>query len=106
MTAQGITAVTATRPDVKGFFFDPDTFTVSYVVIDPATRQAAIIDFVLDFDAPSGRTKTTSAHQLIAYVKDQGATVQWLLETHVHADHLSAAPYLKEKVGGTLAIGF
>ena len=105
MTAQGITAVTATRPDVKGFF-DPDTFTVSYVVIDPATRQAAIIDSVLDFDAPSGRTKTTSADQLIAYVKDQGATVQWLLETHVHADHLSAAPYLKEKVGGTLAIGF
>ena len=105
MTAPGTAAVTATRPDVKGFF-DPDTFTVSYVVIDPATRQAAIIDSVLDFDSPSGRTKTTSADQLIAYVKAQGATVQWLLETHVHADHLSAAPYLKEKVGGRLAIGF
>jgi glyoxylase-like metal-dependent hydrolase (beta-lactamase superfamily II) len=90
---------------VKGFF-DPDTFTVSYVVIDPATNQAAIIDSVLDFDAPSGRTKTTSADQLIAHVKEKGASVQWLLETHVHADHLSAAPYLKEKLGGTLAIGF
>jgi glyoxylase-like metal-dependent hydrolase (beta-lactamase superfamily II) len=93
------------RPDVKGFF-DPDTFTVSYVAIDPATKKAAIIDSVLDFDAPSGRTKTKSADQLIAYLKEKGASVEWLLETHVHADHLSAAPYLKEKVGGTLAIGF
>jgi glyoxylase-like metal-dependent hydrolase (beta-lactamase superfamily II) len=95
----------SSHPEVKGFF-DPDTFTVSYVVIDPATNQAAIIDSVLDFDAPSGRTKTTSADRLIAYVKEKGASVQWLLETHVHADHLSAAPYLKEKLGGTLAIGF
>jgi glyoxylase-like metal-dependent hydrolase (beta-lactamase superfamily II) len=93
------------RPEVRGFF-DPDTFTVSYVVIDPATKKAAIIDSVLDFDAPSGRTKTKSADQLIAYVKEKGASVEWLLETHVHADHLSAAPYLKEKLGGTLAIGF
>ncbi|MBK8159861.1 MAG: MBL fold metallo-hydrolase [Rhodospirillaceae bacterium] len=94
-----------TRPDVKGFF-DPETFTVSYVVIDPATKKAAIVDSVLDFDAPSGRTSTKSADALIAYVKEKGVTVEWLLETHVHADHLSAAPYLKEKVGGRLAIGF
>jgi glyoxylase-like metal-dependent hydrolase (beta-lactamase superfamily II) len=106
MTIQATAQRTATaRPDVKGFF-DPDTFTVSYVIIDPATKKAAIIDSVLDFDAPSGRTKTHSADQLIAYVKEKGATVEWLLETHVHADHLSAAPYLKEKLGGTLAIGF
>ena len=95
----------AHRPDVKGFF-DPDTFTVSYVVIDPATKQAAIIDSVLDFDPASGRTRTRSADQLIAHVQEQGASVQWLLETHVHADHMSAAPYLKEKLGGRLAIGF
>lgn len=93
------------RPDVKGFF-DPDTFTVSYVVIDPATKQAAIIDSVLDFDPASVRTRTRSADQLIAHVQEQGASVQWLLETHVHADHMSAAPYLKEKLGGRLAIGF
>ncbi|WP_374380873.1 MBL fold metallo-hydrolase [Dongia sp.] len=93
------------KPEVTGFF-DPDTFTVSYVVIDPATRQAAIIDSVLDFDPASGRTKTRSADRLIAHVTEKGATVAWLLETHVHADHLSAAPYLKAKLGGQLAIGF
>lgn len=93
------------KPEVTGFF-DPDTFTVSYVVIDPATRAAAIIDSVLDFDPASGRTKTTSADRLIAHVTEKGAKVEWLLETHVHADHLSAAPYLKQKLGGTLAIGF
>lgn len=94
----------ANRPDIRGFF-DPDTFTVSYVAIDPATKKAAVIDSVLDFDPASGRTKTAAADQLIAYVKERGVTVEWLLETHVHADHLSAAPYLKEKLGGTLAIG-
>jgi glyoxylase-like metal-dependent hydrolase (beta-lactamase superfamily II) len=95
----------STHPDVRGFF-DPDTFTVSYVVIDPATNKAAIIDSVLDFDPASGRTKTNSADLLIAYVKERQASVEWLLETHVHADHLSAAPYLKEKLGGRLGIGF
>ena len=93
------------KPEVTGFF-DPDTFTVSYVVIDPATKKAAIIDSVLDFDPASGRTKTKSADRLIAHVVQQGASVEWLLETHVHADHLSAAPYLKQKLGGELAIGF
>ncbi len=92
------------KPDVKAFF-DPDTFTVSYVVSDPATRQCAIVDSVLDYNANSGSTSTASADQIIAYVREQGLTVQWLLETHVHADHLSAAPYLQEQLGGRLAIG-
>ncbi|WP_097461973.1 MBL fold metallo-hydrolase [Mangrovitalea sediminis] len=91
-------------PDVKGFF-DPDTFTVSYVVSDPETRQCALVDSVLDYDPASGRTHTASADKLIAYVKEQGLSVQWILETHVHADHLSAAPYLKNELGGQLAIG-
>ena len=86
-------------------FFDPDTSTYSYVVSDPATGQCAIIDSVLDYDAAAGRTATASADRLIAYVREQGLSVQWLLETHVHADHLSAAPYLKAALGGQLAIG-
>ena len=86
-------------------FFDPATSTYSYVVSDPATLQCAIIDSVLDYDAAAGRTATTSADRLIAYVHEQGLSVQWLLETHVHADHLSAAPYLKVALGGQLAIG-
>jgi glyoxylase-like metal-dependent hydrolase (beta-lactamase superfamily II) len=94
----------STAPIVQSFF-DEETFTASYVVHDPATRQAAIVDSVLDFDQPSGRTSTGSADAIIAYVKEQGLTVQWLLETHAHADHLSAAPYLQEQLGGRLAIG-
>ena len=86
-------------------FFDPATSTYSYVVSDPATAQCAIIDSVLDYDAAAGRTDTASADRLIAYVREQGLSVQWLLETHVHADHLSAAPYLKAALGGRLAIG-
>lgn len=92
------------KPDVKAFFDEP-TNTVSYVVSDPTTAKAAIIDSVLDYDPKSGRTSRASADAIIAYVRDQGLEVEWLLETHVHADHLSAAPYLKENVGGTLAIG-
>jgi len=94
----------ARQPDVKAFF-DPATNTVSYVVSDPATKQAAIVDSVLDYDPKSGRTSKASADAVIAFVREQGFTVQWILETHVHADHLSAAPYLKDQVGGTLAIG-
>ena len=86
-------------------FFDEATFTATHVVSDPATGKAAIIDSVLDFDPASGRTSTTSADAVIAYVREQGLSVEWLLETHAHADHLSAAPYLQEQVGGTLAIG-
>ncbi len=85
-------------------FFDEPTFTVSYVVSDPETGKAAIIDSVLDYDPASGRTATTAADKIIAYVQDQSLTIEWLLETHAHADHLSAAPYLKNKLGGKIAI--
>lgn len=95
----------SSHPVVQGFF-DADTSTISYVVIDPATRKAALIDSVLDYDAASGRTRTTSADRLIAYVGEQRAEVAWILETHVHADHLSAAPYLKRELGGRIGIGF
>ena len=94
----------AKAPVVKGFF-DPETFTISYVVHDPATSIGAIIDSVWDFDEASGRTSFESADAMAAYVQEQGLTVEWLLETHAHADHLSAAPYLQEKLGGKLAIG-
>lgn len=86
-------------------FFDEETFTASYVVSDPVTRQAAIVDSVLDFDSASGRTARTSADAIVAYVEAQELRVEWLLETHVHADHLSAAPYLQQRLGGKLGIG-
>lgn len=92
------------KPDVK-MFFDEPTNTFSYVVSDPATKKAAIIDSVLNYDPKSGRTSKDSADAIIAFVKEQGFDVEWILETHVHADHLSAAPYLKEQLGGKLAIG-
>ena len=92
------------RPEIASFF-DPATFTVTYVVHDPATREAAIIDSVLDFDPASGRTATTSADAVIAHVTSQNLKVTWLLETHAHADHFSAAPYLQERLGGKIAIG-
>ncbi len=86
-------------------FFDPATFTYSYVVTDPTSKRCAIIDSVLDYDPAAGRTSYASADRLIAYVREQHLHVDWLLETHVHADHLSAAPYLKRELGGQLAIG-
>ncbi|MDH3615556.1 MAG: MBL fold metallo-hydrolase [Gammaproteobacteria bacterium] len=92
------------KPDVKAFF-DEATFTVSYVVSDPATGRAAIIDPVLDFDPTSGRTSTSSADELVAYVGGNNLAIDWIFETHVHADHISGAPYLKEKLGGKTAIG-
>lgn len=101
---QGAMATPAKRPAVRSFF-DEATFTVSHVVRDPESTACAIIDSVLDYDPASGRTSNTSADALIDYVKSEGLTVQWLLETHAHADHLSAAPYLQEKLGGQLAIG-
>lgn len=85
--------------------FDPATSTVSYLVLDRATRQCALLDSVLDYDPKSGRTSTSSADHLIRRVQELGASVQWILETHAHADHLSAAPYLKRKLGGRIAIG-
>ena len=93
------------KPAVIRSFFDDDTFTVTHVISDPATSKAAIIDSVLDFDPASGRTSYTSADKVIDYIKSEDLEVEWLLETHAHADHLSAAPYLQEKIGGTLAIG-
>ena len=92
------------RPTVDSFF-DEATNTVSHIVSDPATGKAAIIDSVLDFDPASGRTRTDSADRLIAHVKAKGLSIEWVLETHIHADHLSAAPYLLEKLGGRLAVG-
>ncbi len=92
------------KPDIKVFFDEP-TFTFSYVVSDPATKKAAIVDSVLNYDPKSGRTSRDSADAVIQYIRDAGLEVQWILETHVHADHLSAAPYLKAELGGTLAIG-
>lgn len=86
-------------------FFDRSTWTVSYVVWDNATRAAAVIDPVLDYEFKSGHTDTQAADKVLAYVKDQELKVEWILETHAHADHLSAARYLQERVGGRIAIG-
>lgn len=95
---------TAPTMTVEGFF-DPATCTISYLLLDSGSGECALIDSVLDYDPKSGRTRTASADQLIARVSALGARVRWLLETHVHADHLSAAPYLKARVGGEIAIG-
>jgi glyoxylase-like metal-dependent hydrolase (beta-lactamase superfamily II) len=86
-------------------FFDPATSTFSHILADLPARQCALIDSVLDYDPKSGRTSTASADRLLARVRELGLIVQWLLETHVHADHLSAAPYLQQQLGGQLAIG-
>ena len=91
-------------PDVKAFF-DNATNTVSYVVKDPNSAKCAIIDSVLDFDYASGHTDTKSADEVISYVKANKLEPVWLLESHVHADHLSAAPYIQEQVGGKIGIG-
>ncbi|MBW8722059.1 MAG: MBL fold metallo-hydrolase [Polaromonas sp.] len=86
-------------------FFDSATWTVTYVVADPDTGRAAIIDPVLDYDFKSGCTGTASADRVLDYVREQGLHVEWILETHAHADHLSGAHYLKERTGGKIAIG-
>ena len=91
-------------PDVKAFF-DEATNTVTYVVTDPASKVCAIIDPVLDFDQASGRTATASAQTVINFAADNGLQVKWILETHAHADHLSAAQYFKSKTGGEIGIG-
>ena len=92
------------RPEVRPFLHQP-TGTWSYVVADPATRRAAVIDPVLDFDMKSGRCWTEFADTIIAFIRQRGLTVDWILETHAHADHLSSAPYLQAEVGGKIAIG-
>ncbi|WP_374435602.1 MBL fold metallo-hydrolase [Tabrizicola sp.] len=92
------------KPEVKGFF-DPATNTISYVVKDPASDACAIVDSVMDIDYAAGRITYDHADELIAYVRDQGLTLEWLIETHVHADHLSAAPYIQRQLGGRIGIG-
>lgn len=92
------------KPQIQAFF-DDATWTVSYVVFDEPGGHCALVDSVLDYDAKSGRTRTHSADRLVAFVQSKGLTVQWILETHAHADHLSAAHYLRSKLGGKIAIG-
>ena len=92
------------KPIVKAFF-DQGTWTFTYVVYEKPNTPCVVIDSVLNYDPKSGRTKTKSADEVIAFVKEQGLTVDWILETHAHADHLSAAPYLQKHLGGKIAIG-
>ena len=92
------------KPDVTAFF-DEATNTATYLVHDPSGRACAVIDSVLDFDYASGRTDTRSADAVIACINERGYDLQWILETHVHADHLSAAPYLQKRLGGKIGIG-
>jgi len=92
------------KPTVEAFF-DPVSNTISYVVQDPASQACAVVDSVLDLDYASGRIKTDSADKMIAFIKDRGLELQWIIETHVHADHLSAAPYIQDQLGGKIGIG-
>ena len=91
-------------PDVKGFF-DPASNTISYIVKDPASNACAIIDSVLDMDYAAGRITYDSADRLIDTIQTQGMSLEWIIETHVHADHLSAAPYIQDKLGGKIGVG-
>lgn len=95
----------ATRPEVTTFFDEP-TNTLSYVVRDPASKACAVIDSVMDLDYPSGSISFGGADQIIAFITGNDLELKWILETHVHADHLSAAPYIQQRLGGKIAIGF
>ena len=90
-------------PEIKAYF-DAPTNTVSYLVTDPVTKKCAVVDSVLNFDYPSGTISYAQADEIIGDITDQGLTLDWLIETHVHADHLSAAPYIQEKLGGKIMI--
>ncbi len=92
------------RPEVKGFF-DPQTNTISYVVKDPNSKACAVVDSVMDIDYAAGRITFEHADEIIDYIKQNDLEVEWLIETHVHADHLSAAPYIQQKLGGKIGIG-
>jgi len=92
------------KPEVKAFF-DPDTNTISYVVRDPASKSCAVVDSVMDIDYAAGRITYAHADKMIAWIKENGLTLEWIIETHVHADHLSAAPYIQDKLGGKIGIG-
>lgn len=93
-----------TKTDVESFF-DPDTFTLTHLVADPASGTCALIDPVLDFDPKSGRTSTASADKALARISERGLKLEWVLETHVHADHLTAGSYIREKTGARIGIG-
>lgn len=95
---------TEIHPEVTGFF-DPETNTISYVVQDPTSDACAIVDSVMDIDYAAGRISYKHADKMIAFVQEKGLKLEWLIETHVHADHLSAAPYIQKKLGGKLGIG-
>ena len=99
-----VTVDLSVKPEVKGFF-DPATNTISYVVKDPGSNACAIVDSVMDIDYAAGRITYDHADELIAHVRDWGLTLEWLIETHVHADHLSAAPYIQRQLGGRIGIG-
>ena len=92
------------RPEVQGFY-DEDTGTISYLVKDPTSKACAIIDSVMDIDYASGRISFLNADLLVAAVREQGLTLEWIIETHAHADHLSAAPYIQQQLGGRIGIG-
>lgn len=92
------------KPDVKAFF-DPATNTISYVVKDPQSNSCAVVDSVMDFDYASGRLTSEHADEIIAYIEANELKLEWLIETHVHADHLSAAPYIQSKLGGKIGVG-
>ncbi|WP_297007225.1 MBL fold metallo-hydrolase, partial [Thalassospira sp. UBA6510] len=92
------------KPEVTAFF-DEDTNTISYVVKDPESNACAVVDSVMDIDYAAGRITFAHADNIIAFIKDNGLELEWIIETHVHADHLSAAPYIQEKLGGKLGIG-
>src|SRR5690606_20192830 len=91
-------------PKIQAYFDEP-TNTVSYLVADPGTRYAAVVDPVLDYDHASGKASTESAQRILADIKEAGLTLQWVLETHAHADHLSAAPFFQKKTGAHVVIG-
>ncbi len=93
-----------TKPEVTGFF-DPQSNTISYVVKDPNSDACAIVDPVMEFDQAAGRLTYQSADEIIAFVREHGLTVEWIIESHVHADHLSGAPYIQEQLGGRIGIG-
>ncbi|MBI1188803.1 MAG: MBL fold metallo-hydrolase [Alphaproteobacteria bacterium] len=99
-----MTAQSSLRPTVRAFFHEP-TFTVSYLVFDPETRRGAVIDPTLDFDQKSGRTGTASAQAILDAIREEGVTLDLILETHAHADHLTAAPFLKAQTGAPIGIG-
>src|SRR5579871_2017831 len=97
-------SMVSSDPIVRSFFDEP-TNTVSYLVFDPATKRAAVVDPVLDYEAATGHASTASADRLLAAVAEEGLAVDWVLETHAHADHLSGAPYIKLKTGAAVGIG-